>query len=70
MIKNVYFRFRTKTHYSVILDYRGVGKRFVWGGIGGIRGERRLNKLNQEKLLKYCNMWMMLFWGHSFVKIK
>ena len=31
----------------------------VWGGVGGgvgeIRGERGLNKLNQEKLFKYCN---------------
>ena len=24
-------------------------------GVGEIRGERGLNKLNQEKLFKYCN---------------
>ena len=53
-IKYLYCCFCAKTQYSFILDYRGVregGKGVKGVGINGFRG----------KLLKYLNMWVMLF---------
>ena len=59
MIKDLYFCFCSKTQYLFIINYRRAGEE-IWGvlinGIG-------------VKLLRYLNMWLMLFWRHSLIKI-